>query len=99
MTSRFKDHILTGNHTSRPAATAVPAGTLYSCTTHALVYQSSGTTWSTWATLGATTTSRTVLIYASGAYPTRPTGGICEYVGPTQPTDWIANDTWIKAAL
>src|SRR5262245_15631682 len=52
-TTRFADHLLTGNHASRPAASAVPAGTLYACSTHALVYQSDGSsTWSTWATLG-----------------------------------------------
>jgi hypothetical protein len=51
-TTRFADHLLTGTHGSRPAASAVPAGTLYSCTTHNLVYQSDGSsTWSTWATL------------------------------------------------
>ena len=29
MTTRFADHLLDGTHASRPAATAVPAGTLY----------------------------------------------------------------------
>jgi len=43
--------LLTGDHASRPAATAVVAGTLYSCTDHDLVYQSDGATWSTWADL------------------------------------------------
>lgn len=41
----------TGTHGSRPAATALPAGSLYSCTTHSLVYQTDGATWTTWATL------------------------------------------------
>jgi hypothetical protein len=51
-TTRFADHLLTGNHAGRPAANAVPAGTLYSCTTHALIYQSDGSaTWSTYASL------------------------------------------------
>src|SRR5262245_27841866 len=50
-TTRFADHLLTGTHAARPAASAVPAGTLYSCTTHGLVYQSDGASWSTWATL------------------------------------------------
>lgn len=52
MTTRFIDHLLTGNHASRPAANAVPEGTLYSCTTHGLIYQSDTSTWSTYATLG-----------------------------------------------
>jgi len=52
---RFIDHLLTGDHASRPAASAVPQGTLYSCTDHSLLYQSDGSSsWSTWAVLGAT---------------------------------------------
>ena len=53
-TTRFADHLLTGPHASRPAATAVPAGTLYACSDHSLVYQSDGSSWSTWATLTGT---------------------------------------------
>lgn len=53
MTTRFADHLLDGDHASLPAATAVPVGTLYACTTHALIYQSDGAAWSTWATLGS----------------------------------------------
>ena len=34
MATRFASHLLTGTHASRPAATAVPEGSLYSCTTH-----------------------------------------------------------------
>jgi hypothetical protein len=48
---------LTGDHASRPAANAVGAGSLYSCATHSLVYQSDGSSWSTWATLGSTSTA------------------------------------------
>ena len=44
--------LATGDHASRPAASAVGTGALYSCTTHGLVYQSDGSAWSTWATLG-----------------------------------------------
>lgn len=40
-----------GDHASRPAATAVTAGSLYSCTDHDLIYRSDGATWSTWADL------------------------------------------------
>jgi hypothetical protein len=49
----------TGNHASRPAATAVGAGGLYSCTTHGLIYQTDGATWTTWATLGGAATITT----------------------------------------
>src|SRR5262245_17172694 len=46
---------LSGNHAGRPAANSVPDGSLYSCTTHSLIYQSNfaGNSWATWATLGA----------------------------------------------
>lgn len=53
MSTSFSDHLLDGDHASRPAATAVPAGTLYSCSDHDLIYQSDGSVWATWATLGA----------------------------------------------
>lgn len=43
---------LTGVHASRPAANAVGAGALYSCSDHDLIYQSNGSAWSTWATVG-----------------------------------------------
>jgi hypothetical protein len=44
----------TGIHASRPAAADVGSGGLYSCTTHGLVYQTDGSSWTTWATLGGT---------------------------------------------
>ena len=48
MATYFASHVQGGTHASRPAANAVPAGGLYSCTDHDLVYQSDGV--STWAT-------------------------------------------------
>ena len=39
---------LTGVIGDRPAATAVPAGTLYASTDEDLIYQSDGTTWADW---------------------------------------------------
>lgn len=36
-----------GTHSARPAATAVGPGTVYFCSTHKLIYQSDGSTWST----------------------------------------------------
>jgi hypothetical protein len=54
-TTTFADHLLTGAHSARPAVTTAPEGTLYSCTDHGLVYKNNGTTWDTWATLGAST--------------------------------------------
>lgn len=43
----------TGTHAGRPAAGDVGSGALYSCTDHSLIYQTDGSSWSTWATLGA----------------------------------------------
>lgn len=45
--------LATGDHASRPAANAVGGGGLYSCTDHDLIYQTDGSSWTTWATLGA----------------------------------------------
>jgi hypothetical protein len=50
MSTRFADHLLTGTIAARPAATAVPAGSLYSSTDEGVVYQSDGTNWANWAT-------------------------------------------------
>jgi len=44
----------TGNHAGRPAASAVGKGGLYACSTHSLIYQTDGSSWSTWATLTGT---------------------------------------------
>jgi hypothetical protein len=61
--------LATGDHASRPAASAVGSGALYSCTTHSLLYQSDGSAWSTWATLGGgTVAAADVSITDSGAY-------------------------------
>lgn len=55
--------LLTGNHASRPSS-GVSAGTLYSCTTHALIYQTSdtGSTWATWADLAGSGATPTLII-------------------------------------
>jgi hypothetical protein len=59
----------TGDHASRPAASAVGSGALYSCTTHGLVYQSDGSSWTTWATLGGgAVAADDVSITDSGGY-------------------------------
>lgn len=48
-------HLGIDTHANRPAANTVPDGSLYSCSTHNLVYKgnNSGNTWATWATVGA----------------------------------------------
>ena len=54
MSTNFSDRILgRDTHANRPAATAVPAGSLYSCSTDEKVYRSDGATWSDWLLLGA----------------------------------------------
>ena len=59
--------LATGDHASRPAASAVGTGALYSCTTHGLVYQTDGSSWSTWATLGGSGGAPTTVKYLVGA--------------------------------
>jgi hypothetical protein len=54
MTTRYADHVLSGTTAARPAASSVPAGTLYASSTDGVVYQSSGSAWGTW--LAAPTT-------------------------------------------
>lgn len=39
---------LTGTHAARPAASAVGKGSLYACSDHKLIYQSDGSSWTTW---------------------------------------------------
>ena len=70
MTTKFIDHLLEGDHASRPAFGAVPEGTLYACSDHGLIYQSDGTAaWSTWATLGGgAVAAGDVSITDAGAY-------------------------------
>jgi hypothetical protein len=70
-------HLGIDTHANRPAANTVPDGSLYSCSTHSLVYKSNyaGNSWATWATLGSMTNPMTTagdVIYggASGT-PTR----------------------------
>jgi hypothetical protein len=55
-----------GDHASRPAAGDVGSGALYSCTTHNLIYQTDGATWTTWATLGGGTPDLDAVIAVSG---------------------------------
>lgn len=66
MTTSFAAHLLDGTHAARPAATAVPDGTLYSCSDHSLVYQSDGAVWATWASLGGVETLPESIIDAAG---------------------------------
>lgn len=49
--------LLTGAHAGRPGS-GVSVGTLYACSDHDLIYQTTdtGATWVTWATLGSTIT-------------------------------------------
>lgn len=52
MSTAFAEHLVGGDHASRPVATTVPDGTTYSCTDHGLEYQSDGAVWSTRSTFG-----------------------------------------------
>jgi hypothetical protein len=68
MTATVAGIHLSGTHAGRPAANTVPDGSLYSCSTHSLIYQSSfsGNSWATWATLGTSETLPASLIDAKG---------------------------------
>jgi hypothetical protein len=57
----------TGIHSARPAAADVGKGGLYSCTTHSLVYQTDGSSWTTWATLGTATSGALIFLEAHTA--------------------------------
>lgn len=47
-------HLGIDTHANRPAANTAPDGSMYSCSTHGLIYKSNyaGNSWATWATLG-----------------------------------------------
>jgi hypothetical protein len=51
MTVALSGDLLRGpdTHSNRPAATAVGVGTVYECTTHSLLYRSTGAAWVTYA--------------------------------------------------
>lgn len=72
----FAGHLLgPDTHANRPAAAAVPTGTLYSCSDHGLIYQSDGAAWNTWATLGSSAASPVELIVAASDETTAITTG------------------------
>jgi hypothetical protein len=52
-------HLGLDTHANRPAANAVPVGSIYSCSTHSLFYKTDGSTWATYATLGTGTAAGT----------------------------------------
>lgn len=50
--SFYASHILgPDTHANRPAASGVPDGALYMCSTHSIIYRNNAGTWGTWATL------------------------------------------------
>lgn len=51
-----------GVHTALPAPDAVPIGSLFSCSTHSLIYRTDGSSWVTWATLGSGTGSGSLTV-------------------------------------
>lgn len=72
---------LTGNHAGRPAANTVGKGSLYACSTHTLVYQSDGSSWSTWFT--ASSSSATGQGLVDYAFVQRTAGNVT-----TNNTSW-----------
>src|SRR5262245_3178839 len=53
MTTRYADHVLSGTTAARPAASSVPAGTLYASSSDGNIYQSTGSSWGTWLAAAA----------------------------------------------
>lgn len=74
----------TGIHSARPANGA--GCILYDCTTHALIYRDDGTTWTTFATLGA-----------SGAIPGTPAVVLGTAAAAGSATSYVATDATIVA--
>lgn len=89
MATTFANHLLgPDTHANRPAATAVPQGTLYSCSDHDLIYQSDGSAWATWATLGSAG------LPAEYADTVNALGNVTGTVTPDP-----ANGMWVTATL
>jgi hypothetical protein len=63
-----------GTHAARPAATDVGVGTLYSCSTHNIIYVSDGATWTTWSAIGLTGTLSSVTFIIDGGLTVPGTG-------------------------
>jgi hypothetical protein len=63
-------HLGPDTHANRPAAGTPPVGSLYSCSTHSLVYRTDGSTWSTWATLGGSGTGTVTTVEEVDGTPT-----------------------------
>lgn len=95
--------LLTGDHASRPAASAVGGGTLYACSTHSLIYQSDTSTWSTWSDVSGSgltnpMTTQGDIIYSSdgSGTPARLAASTSGYVLTTNGAG--TNPTWTAAA-
>ena len=66
--TNFSERILgPGDHASRPSASAVPEGTLYSCTDHGLVYVQRAAAWGTWVSASGGGSETQVITYRSSA--------------------------------
>lgn len=77
-------------HANRPAANTVPDGSLYSCSTHALVYKSNyaGNSWATYANLGGGTRAIEFIIDGGGAAITAGVKGDIEVPFACTITGW-----------
>lgn len=94
---------LSGTHAARPAASAVGVGTLYSCTTHGLVYQTAGGAWGTWfdpavAGGGAPTAAEYLVTAANGTLSAERVVDLGAYSLLTRPPAANAEDDHFNAA-
>lgn len=98
----FEGMTLTGDHASRPAATAVGAGSIYACSTHSLIYQSDGSSWATWATLGGDLSDTGVITYLDGtvaAAPSTPAAGKLRIYAKTGKVLAVKDDAGTETVL
>jgi len=97
MTTRVIDIHQQGTHAARPAGSAAPNGTLYSCSDHNKIYRNVSGTWVDYATVGAGGDKQETLIIALGDETTAITTGTAKV---TFRMPWRMNPvTAVRASL
>ncbi len=94
-------HLGIDTHANRPAANTVPDGSIYSCSTHSLIYKSNlaGNSWATWATLGTTVAAGALLDYVqitSAATITNTTEATADIVITSSATVFDGTACWFE---
>jgi hypothetical protein len=98
-------HLGLDTHANRPAANTLPDGSLYSCSTHGLIYKSNyaGNSWATWATLGGTgLADQGIFTYLDGtvaAAPATPAAGKLRLYAKTGKVLAVKDDAGVETVL